>query len=163
MSPGVASEAARMAPFQDLGSNRSRNIQSIRQSSSRVGFSSLGSSDDGLQTPSYHPDNLDWRENGFGDFGVVRSLGEKTGQGVGTGVFRAGTEGEGKVKTTEEQGPTSLPGIQSFSGSDIDQILVIGPNHKRLWSSLEPMSPFLESVMHIAIPYCQRRSYVQRG
>ena len=105
MSPGVASEAARMAPFKDLGSNRSRDIQSIRRSSSRVGFCSLGSPDDSLKTPSYHPDNLNWRENGFRGFGAVRSLGEKTGQGVSTGVFRARTEGEGKVKTTEEQGP----------------------------------------------------------
>ena len=29
MSPGVASEAARMAPFQDLGSNRGWDIQTI--------------------------------------------------------------------------------------------------------------------------------------
>ena len=131
MSPGVASEATRMASFQDLGSNRGRDIQTIRWSSPRVGFSSLSSSDDGLKTPGYYPNDFDWRENGFGVFGAVRGLGEKTGQGVGTGVFGARTEGEGKVKTTEEQGPTSLPRIQSFSGSDIDQVLVIGPNHKR--------------------------------
>lgn len=62
-------------------------------------------------------------------------------------VMGAQTEGNHKVKAAKEQLPPGLPGIKLLHASNVDEIPMIGPNHKQMFCSLEPVVQLLQDQL----------------
>lgn len=84
----------------------------------------------------------DWIEDKLGRF-----LQQLAREGIRFDVVRPRTIRQSEVDANEEGGPLDLAGVESFSGSDIFQVLLVGPDQERLLSALKPVAPFLKGQL----------------
>ena len=93
------------------------------------------------------------------------------GQGVCPDIFGAGTERQGEVESTEQEGPARLPGTEPLRIADVGEVFVVRPDEDGVLGSLQPVPPLLEGrvdgqkfpVTHIIIPLGQGESSGQEG
>jgi hypothetical protein len=131
-----------------LGANRTGDEETVRRTVTRIWFSDLGLPDEGLDLPGDGSDlEAGRREDSVREGWCVLSV-KLTREGVRFDVTRTGTVGEGEIKAPKKQGPTGLAGIKALRCLDVGQVLVVGPNHERLFCPLKPMSPFLQRQFH---------------
>ena len=144
----VTGKAQCVAPHQDLRANRTGDKETVRRAVARIWFGDLGLPDEGLYLPGVSS-NLEAgrREDSVRGGRCVHGV-KLTGEGVRFDVTGSGTVGEGEIKPPKKQGPPGLAGIQAFSCLDVRQILVVGPNHERLFCPLKPVPPFLQRQFH---------------
>ena len=71
--------------------------------------------------------------------------GELAGEGIWLGIPRSGVISECIVESPKEQCPPGLPGVQTFSGLDVGQVIVVRPHNEREGRALQPVTPFLKS------------------
>ncbi len=71
-----------------------------------------------------------------------------SGKGIGISIQGTWAVCYSKIKAREEQGPSCLPVVESFGGSQIFKVAVIGQNGEGVFSSLKPVTPFLEGCFH---------------
>lgn len=69
----------------------------------------------------------------------------QVGKGVSLDILRASSVSDERVKSSEEQGPPGLSGIESPCQLEVGQILVMGEDGEGMQGPLQPVSPLFES------------------
>ena len=111
--PGVTRKLAGVAPHEYPASDRLGNKEAITGSSCRGGLCALGRPNSRLETPGDDPHYPGGRKDGVRVSGLRGHLTLiKAQEGVGSHVLGAGSVGQSKVKSAEQERPTCLLGTQ---------------------------------------------------
>ena len=76
-------------------------------------------------------------------------------------VPRARAVRQGEIEPPQEESPASLPSVQSFSGAQVREVLVVSPYQEGLSGPLQPISPLLKSQHHrqqFGVRRCEKKA-----
>ena len=111
MDPRMTSYTAGMAPTEDLGPGRIRNVQSVGGSISRIRLCALSPLDCCLKISGDHSDHLGSRENGVRSNRIsLRRVNPR--QCVGFTVLGTWPVRQSEVEPAKEQSPACLARVQ---------------------------------------------------
>lgn len=131
----MAGDARGVTPLKNLGSDGIRNEESVRRNifwGRMLGLSLMNLGFDLPGKGGHHAASGQDSLRLFWEF----IWGKLTGEGVGLDISGAGSIGEGELEPFKKQHPPGLARVQSFSGADVLEVLVVSPDDEWMFGAL---------------------------